>query len=234
VIKGKKETFFEYPALPFFRMSSHKNFLFNLLNDPHPATMAHFPRSPELLSAATSRLLIVDMQERFAPVIPDFPLLVAGCRCLVQGARLLSIPVSCTEQYPQGLGSTVPELAELIPHRQDKLRFSCAECLEWSSEGGVPDGRHQVVLAGIETHVCISQTAMDLMTAGFDVYVVADLTRSQQSVHHEYALRRMADSGVRLITSQMALFEWCEVAGTPEFKRISHLVREKERNFPAR
>jgi len=181
-------------------------------------------RSPELLSAATSRLLIVDMQERFAPVIPDFADVLAGCRRLMEAARLMSIPVSLTEQYPRGLGPTVPELLEHAPERREKVRFSCAECLEWVSAGGQHDGRHQIVLAGIETHVCMLQTALDLLAAGFDVYVTADVTRSRHAADRECALRRMADSGVRLITSEMALFEWCEVAGTDLFKQVSRLV----------
>lgn len=187
-------------------------------------TQSSYLRSPELLSAATSRLLIIDMQERFAPVIPDFPEVSAGCQRLMAAAHLLSVPVSLTEQYPRGLGHTVPELLKDTPVCVEKLRFSCAECLDWVSDGGQQDGRHQIVLAGIETHVCMLQTALDLLTAGFDVYVTADVTRSRHAEDREFALRRMADSGVHLITSEMALFEWCEVAGTDLFKQISRLV----------
>jgi len=183
-----------------------------------------YARNPELLSAASSRLLIVDMQEKFRTVIPDFEHLVTGCQKLILAAGILSIPVTATEQYPRGLGATVPELADLVMDRQEKLRFSCAECLSWVTNGRCMDGRQQVVLAGIETHICLLQTAFDLLAAGFDVYAVADVTGSRRSTDREFALRRLSDAGVRLITSEMALFEWCEVAGNEQFKQISQLV----------
>lgn len=187
-------------------------------------TTLHYSRSAELLSAATSRLLVVDMQEKFAPVIPEFELLVTGITRLIRAAEILSVPVCATEQYPRGLGKTVPQLAELIPVREEKLRFSCAEALEWVSGAGREDGRPQIVLVGIETHVCMLQTAFDLLAAGFDVFVALDLARSRRDEDCEVALRRMSDGGVRLITSEMAIFEWCEVAGTDQFKQVSKLI----------
>lgn len=190
-------------------------------------TDSNYSRSPELLSAASSRLLIVDMQEKFAAAIPEFTLVAAGCLKLMQAATILSVPICATEQYPRGLGQTVPELAALLPDRVEKLRFSCAECLDWVTGSGRNDGRHQVVLAGIETHICLLQTALDLLTAGFDVFVVVDATRSRRDDDREIALRRMSDAGVRLITSEMAMFEWCEVAGHDQFKQISKLVTNR-------
>ncbi|WP_437230800.1 hydrolase [Planctomicrobium sp. SH661] len=183
-----------------------------------------YTRSPELLSAATSRLVIVDMQEKFAPIIPDFDLVLSGCVKLIQAARILNVPVSATEQYPRGLGTTVPAIAELLPHRPEKVRFSCAEALDWALQSGLEDGRRQIVLAGIETHICMLQTALDLVSAGFEVFIAADATRSRQAEDREIALRRMSDAGVRIITSEMAMFEWCEVAGSEQFKQISRLV----------
>jgi len=191
-----------------------------------------YARHPELLSAISSRLLLIDMQEKFRSVIPDFEHLVTGCQKLILAAGILSIPVSATEQYPRGLGTTVPELAELVTDREEKLRFSCAECLSWATDGGRTDGRQQVVLAGIETHICLLQTALDLLAAGFDVYVAADVTRSRRGEDQEFALRRMSDAGVRLITSEMALFEWCEVAGNDQFKQISKLVTGRQETVP--
>lgn len=184
---------------------------------------AEYLRSPELLSAATSRLVIVDVQEKFLPTIRDGEGLVANCSKLVRGAGILEVPVSCTEQYPERLGSTVPGLIELLPERCSKLRFSCGEALAWRGESG-RDGRHQIVLAGIEAHVCVLQTALDLVSAGFEVYVAADAVRSRHLPDEELALRRLSDAGVRLVSTEMVLFEWCEVAGTDTFKQISRLV----------
>jgi nicotinamidase-related amidase len=185
---------------------------------------APYCRSPELLSAATSRLLIVDMQEKFLPTIPQPEGLIANCVKLIRGAAILGVPVSATEQYPKGLGPTIPELLPLLPERPAKLRFSCAECLDWAEHGGRSDGRHQIVLAGIEAHVCVLQTSLDLLAAGFDVFVAADAVRSRSDVDRDIALRRLSDSGARLITAEMALFEWCEAAGTDQFKQISKLI----------
>ncbi|SFJ05970.1 hydrolase [Planctomicrobium piriforme] len=183
-----------------------------------------YHRSPELLNAGTSRLVIVDVQEKLLPVIPESEAVVANCIKLVKGSALLQVPCSITEQYPRGLGPTTAAVAELTTERSEKLRFSAAEAMSWAREAGTDDGRQQIVLAGIETHVCVLQTAFDLLAAGFDVFVVADAVHSRRPLDHEVALKRMADSGARIITTEMALFEWCEVAGNDQFKQISRLV----------
>lgn len=183
-------------------------------------------RSPLLLSAAASRLLIVDMQEKLLPVIPEREEILKQCLKLVSAAEILRVPVSCTEQYPAGLGGTVADLASRLPDRPAKLRFSCAECLDWAATAQNSAGRPQVVLAGIEAHVCVLQTALDLQAAGFQVAVAADAIGSRKDRDREIAFRRLSDAGVTLVTTEMVLFEWCEVAGTPEFKQISRLVRE--------
>lgn len=179
-------------------------------------------RSRELLSRDDSRLLIVDVQEKFVPVIPVAEQLITNCRKLIQGAQILGVPVAATEQYPRGLGATVPELAELLPERPEKLRFSCAECLNWAAAGN--DDRSKVVVAGIETHVCILQTALDLMAMGYEVYLPVDALASRHKHDWRFALERMANSGAVVTTTEAVLFEWCEVAGTDEFKQISRLV----------
>src|SRR5262245_36037630 len=102
-------------------------------------------RSQELLSRSDSRLLVVDVQEKLVPLIPVGPQLIANCRKLIQGARILNVPVYATEQYPKGLGSMVPELLELLPERPAKLLFSCAEVLAWGQAAAQSDGRYKVV-----------------------------------------------------------------------------------------
>lgn len=190
------------------------------------ASAERFPRSPELLAARQSRLLIVDVQQKLVPLIDRAETMIAGCAKLIRGAEILGVPVFATEQYPQGLGETVPELAELLGDRAQKLRFSCAEALQWPGAAEDLQERDQVVVAGIETHVCVQQTVLDLLAIGYRVYVPADAVASRGQIDWEFALRRMADSGATITTAESVLFEWAEIAGTPEFKQISRLVKE--------
>ncbi|NOX55428.1 MAG: hydrolase [Planctomycetes bacterium] len=184
------------------------------------------PRSIELLGRDDSRLLIVDVQERLLAHISVADSLVANCRKLVRAAQILDIPISATEQYPKGLGRTAPELSELLGEIPEKLRFSCSECLAWPPAAEAPDGRHKVIVAGIESHVCVLQTALDLMAIGYRVYVPADAVASRKKFDWKMALERLRLSGAVVTSTESVLFEWCEVAGTPEFKQISELVKD--------
>jgi len=188
-------------------------------------------RSGDLLSRDDSRLLIVDMQEKLLPAIPVADQLLDNCVRLVRAARLLDVPVFATEQYPRGLGSTAPALAELIPERPEKLRFSCAEVLGWDRSAECADprlrDRTRVVVAGIEAHVCVLQTALDLLAAGYLVYVVADAVASRRKLDWRIALERLSTHGAIITTLESVLFEWCEVAGSDEFREISRLVKER-------
>jgi len=183
-------------------------------------------RSRAVLSRGTSRLLIVDMQEKLLRIMPDAAAVQARCKMLVDAAQLLGIPVDATEQYPKGLGPTIAELAALIPDRPEKRRFSAARSLPWMAKL-VDDGRHQVVVAGIESHVCVLQTALDLVAAGFDVHVPADIVTSRNALDSETALRRMSGEGVTITTAETVLFEWCETAEAEEFKAISRLITSR-------
>ncbi|MCA9080148.1 MAG: hydrolase [Planctomycetaceae bacterium] len=182
-------------------------------------------RSPDLLDRTRSRLLIIDMQERLVPVMLEAATVTRRCQMLIQGANILGIPVTGTEQYPRGLGPTVPELRDLLGPCPDKRRFSCSESLPWISPEEVVEGRDQIVLAGIETHVCVLQTAFDLLAAGFRVYLAVDAVSSRSTVDRQVALDRMAAHGVTLTTVESILFEWCETADAAEFKQISQLVK---------
>jgi nicotinamidase-related amidase len=185
-------------------------------------------RSPELLSRTESRLLIVDVQEKLVPKIFDLERMLANCRSLIQGAKILGVPVFATEQYPKGLGNTVSQLAELLESPAQKLRFSCAEVLDWGTGAEQADNRFQIVVAGIEAHVCVLQTVLDLLGNGFQVYVAADAVSSRTEFDRKIALDRMAAGGATIVTTESVLFEWCEVSGTPEFKQISQLIKERE------
>ncbi len=186
--------------------------------------MTELPRSPELLSQQDSRLLIVDMQERFAPVIDNWDGVLANCVRLVRAAQILEMPVSATEQYPKGLGPTVAELAELLGEIPDKLAFSCLNAVDWAGSANEPESRFRIVVAGIEAHVCIQQTVFDLLAHGFRIYLPCDALSSRRSLDREIAFERMQSAGAVLTTTESILFEWCQQAGTPQFKEVSRLV----------
>ncbi|GIW96255.1 MAG: hydrolase [Pirellulaceae bacterium] len=182
-------------------------------------------RSPELLSREESALLVVDVQEKLLPLIPGSSRLVWNIARLIDAAKLLGVPCAATEQYPKGLGGTHPELAARLPERPAKQRFSCCGC------GGIPDrwaerGLTKIVVAGIETHVCVLQTVLDLLSEGFRVYVVADAVAARHPLDHDIALRRMDSQGAILTTCESVMFEWCETSAAPEFKQISPLIRQ--------
>ncbi|MFT4554796.1 MAG: nicotinamidase-related amidase [Planctomycetaceae bacterium] len=188
--------------------------------------MSELPHSHELLSRDESRLLIVDMQEKLLPVINDQEDVLANCLKLIEAAKILEVPATATEQYPKGLGPTVSAITERLPHRPEKIEFSCLNCLDWNSTAAEPEGRFKVVVAGIESHVCVLQTVLDLLSQGFRVFVAADAVGSRKPLDRDVALQRMASSGAVITTTESVLFEWCERAGTPEFKEISRLVRD--------
>jgi nicotinamidase-related amidase len=185
-----------------------------------------FPsRSPEMMSVEDTALLVVDVQERLLPAIANHAQVVWNVRRLVDGAKTLGLAVAATEQYPKGLGSTVSELAERLPQRPSKLTFSCAGCSvifqDWKERG-----IYKLLVSGIETHVCVLQTVLDLLADGWRVYVAVDAVGARRPIDHETALRRMESSGATLTTTEASLFEWCQTAERPEFKQISRLVRE--------
>ena len=183
------------------------------------------PRSPELMSASDTALLVVDVQGKLVSLIPGHERIVWNIRRLLDGAKLLGLPAAATEQYPQGLGPTAPELAERLGNIPGKLRFSCGECGE-IFKGWDDRGLFKVLVVGIEAHVCVQQTVFDLLAAGRRVYLAVDAIGSRFDIDYQTALRRMDSAGATLTTTEAALFEWCEVAGTPQFKEISRLVRE--------
>jgi nicotinamidase-related amidase len=182
-------------------------------------------RSPELMSPADTALLVIDVQQRLIGAISGGGRVVWNIRRLADGAKILGLSILATEQYPQGLGATVPDLAQRLGPIRSKLTFSCCGCPEICGsleQGGV----HKILVCGIEAHVCVQQTVLDLLAAGYRVYVAVDAVGSRFEVDYRTALTRMDSAGATLTTTEAALFEWCQVAGTPEFKQISQLVRE--------
>jgi nicotinamidase-related amidase len=185
--------------------------------------MAH----PTQLVASDSGLLVIDVQEKLMPLIPRGDVLVREIGFLIDAARLLDVPVAATEQYPRGLGATVADLARRLPPlRPDKTAFS--SCAAPSVvEGFRKAGRSKIVLAGIETHVCVLHTALDLLAQDFRVYIPVDAVSSRYLIDHETALRRLEKAGAVLTTVETILFEWVGGSGHPKFKQISALVQER-------
>ncbi len=180
-------------------------------------------RSLELMNVGDTGLLVVDMQGKLLTLIAGHQRVTWNCRRLIDGAKLLGVPVCGTEQYPQGLGPTTPVLAERVGSMPAKKLFSARECAAlihaWRDRG-----IFKVLVCGIEAHVCVQQTVLDLLSLGYQVQVAVDAVSSRNDLDKQVAFRRMELSGATITTTEAVLFEWCEAAGTPEFKAISKLV----------
>jgi len=179
-----------------------------------------------LMRAENSSLLIVDVQERLAPVMSDPRRVISGCALLMRAARRLEVPVIASEQYPKGIGPTVFDLREWLPPEGavEKLHFSCAdEPVILDRLAGT--GRRQVVLAGIEAHICLLQSAIGLQEKGYEPFVVVDASASRRPENEEAAWIRLRQAGIPTVSVEMVVFEWLRVAGTPAFKELVALVK---------
>ncbi len=182
-----------------------------------------------LLSRDRSHLLIVDVQERLLPAMHNGARVVERCVVLLQAAARLQIPTSISEQYRKGLGPTVAALQNVLGGAAvlEKAHFSCARDAAMSGRvlALAQDGRRQVVVGGIESHVCVLQSALGFRSLGLDVAVVADAVTSRHPESVALALDRCRAAGVLVVSTEMALFEWLDVSGTPEFKELSQLIK---------
>lgn len=178
--------------------------------------------NPMLLQADHSCLLVVDIQERLVPHMNRHESLVTHAAWLLEVAAELGVPVLVSEQYPKGLGPTVPAIRALAPPDafMEKTHFSCAVAPTCRERLRAVD-RKQIVLAGIEAHVCVLQTALGLIQTGQDVYVVAEAVSSRRAADVDLALQRMRSAGVSIVSREMVAFEWLHQSGTPQFKDIS-------------
>ena len=181
----------------------------------------------ELLDRKRSVLIIIDVQEKLFPHIHEHERVLARVDLLISAAKLLNIPVVLTEQYPKGLGSTIEEIRGMLPGIQPltKVDFSCAPAAGFR-EKLASLHRDQLVLAGIEAHVCVAQTALDLASQGERVVVVADATSSRRPVDAQVAWHRMEQSGLTLSTAEAVVFEWLRRAGTEEFKALQPKLKQ--------
>jgi nicotinamidase-related amidase len=183
-------------------------------------------RSPELMTPADTVLLVVDVQEKLMPLIAGWRRILWNLRRLLDGADAVGLKALATEQYPQGLGHTVAELAGRLGTIPSKATFSCGGCEPFAAALEA-SGVSKVMVSGIEAHVCVQQTVLDLLANGYRVYVPVDAVGSRYAVDFDTGLKRMETAGATLTTTESALFEWCQVSGTPTFKKISALVREQ-------
>lgn len=184
------------------------------------------PFSP---TAADTSVLLIDVQERFLPAIPDIaPDRECGrtCGILLAGATLLGVPVTISEQYPKGLGQTLPHLLAAAPQatRLDKTHFSCGDDAALAGHLARQNRRH-VVVAGIEAHVCVLATVADLLAAGHVVIVAADAVASRRAANRDAALTAMRDLGALALPTESILFRLQRQAGVGCFKALSALVK---------
>lgn len=175
------------------------------------------------LDRTRAALIVVDVQEAFRKAVPSFQEVADATAKLVQGAAAMGVPVIVTEQYPQGLGATVPEVAEHLPDGVepiDKVRFSAAE-----ADGFELDGRDQALVCGVETHVCVNQTVLDLLDRNVEVHVAADAVGSRTEANRELGLHKVERAGAVVTSVETALFELLRGSDAPEFKEVQALVK---------
>jgi len=171
--------------------------------------------------------VVIDMQERLVPAMQSPARTLKNAKLLLTAAHESGVPVILTEQYPEGLGQTMPDIlkaaggAMIIP----KVHFSCMED-DGFSGAFKSFGRRQAVLAGMEAHICVVQTAASLMEEGYEVFVVSDATASRTSESENACLQRLSASGAGIVTTEMVVFEWLGKAGTPAFRKLLPHIKQ--------
>ncbi len=185
-----------------------------------------FKRNSKILDRNKTALLIIDIQEKILRVMQHPEIVISNTVKLIKGFKILGAPIYITEQYPRGLGSTnsdiAKELGDLTPTQ--KMSFSCFGAENLFSELKEKNIQ-QVAVAGIETHVCVQQTVLDLLVNNFQVNILADAVSSRHQIDHETAILRMQSHGAEITTTESALFEMLNISGTEEFKAISKIIK---------
>lgn len=182
-------------------------------------------RNPKILDRNKTALLVIDIQERILKVMQNPEMVIENTLKLIRGFKTLSVPIIYTEQYPKGLGETAAELkTELEGEAIQKMSFSCSGAGDLFDEFK-EKGFTQIVVCGIESHVCVQQTVLDLLANDFQVNVAADAVSSRKDFDYNIALDRMRSNGAEVTTTESILFELLNVCGTDEFKTVSKLVK---------
>ena len=179
-----------------------------------------------MLKISNSALVIIDVQGKLASLIENRELLFDNISRMIQGTKLLDIPIIITEQRPEKLGPTVPELANLTTGIAPitKVSFSCCGNTTFIETLNVLN-RKQILVAGIETHVCVYQTVVDLIQFDFEVHVIADAVSARANINHLYGLDRMKSEGAILSTAELALFEWIRTSSDERFREMIKIVK---------
>jgi nicotinamidase-related amidase len=187
--------------------------------------------SVQRVAVADSVLVIVDVQDKLLALIQQTPALLINIEFLLDAGKLLNVPVLATEQYPKGLGPTAASIAQRLPRPiPEKTAFSCCGSTEFAQQV-VGAGRSTAVLAGIESHVCVLQTALDLLERGSKVVIPVDAVAARGVIDHDTALHRLERAGVLLTTSEAVVFEWLGSSASPVFKSASALVQERSKRL---
>ena len=178
------------------------------------------------LESSSSVLVVIDIQGKLSRIVHQSELMIKNTSILIQGMKALGVPVLVTEQYPQGIGRTIDEIAVLVQGDPlfEKDSFSCCG-LDTFNVALQNLGRKQILLCGIETHVCVFQTAMDLVNAGYEVHLVTDAVSSRTKENRDLAIAKMQSLGVVPTGTEMALFELLKYSNAEKFRTISKLVR---------
>ncbi len=179
-----------------------------------------------VLNKEEAVLLIVDFQERLAAIMKEKEKVVKSCQHLLELAKMQGIPVVVTEQYPKGLGRTVPELQSAVPDYKpiEKTVFNC--CGEPAFVADIKKlGKKQIIMTGMETHICVLQTTIGLLQLGFTVHAVQDAICSRTQDNWNTGIAFMRDAGAVVTCTETVLFQLLKVAGTDEFKRISQRIK---------
>jgi len=188
--------------------------------------MNEIKRFSNLLKSEKTALLIIDIQERILPVINTYQMVVDNTIKLIKGFKVLNLPLYFTEQYPKGLGPTVSSITEALGELKpfDKMSFSCSGAEELFNDFKKKN-LSQIVVCGIESHVCVQQTVLDLIENNFQVSLAADAVSSRKEIDYKVSLERMRTHGAEVTTTEAILFELLNVCGTDQFRAISKIVK---------
>lgn len=180
----------------------------------------------KLLDRNRSVLVVMDVQERLYPKIHEHERVLSRIDLLLSAASVMKVPVVLTEQYPKGLGRTIEEIRNALPDAQplEKMDFSCVPAPGFM-ETLSSMHRDQIILTGIEAHICVAQTALDLVSHGENVFVCTDAVSSRRPLDVKFSMKRLSQNGLTLVTAESVVFEWLRCAGTDEFKALQSKLK---------
>ena len=178
---------------------------------------------PRVLDRAQSVLVVIDVQEAYRGITVEPERMLRGVRRLIEAAKLVGVPILATEQYPRGLGHTVPELAAYPSATLAKTAFSAAAAPGF--DGLIPAGTREIIVAGCEAHVCVLQTVLGLLGSRLRVILAADATGSRDPADKALAVHRARQHGAEVVSTEMVLFEWLRDASHPAFRSVQKLLK---------